>query len=144
MSLSAMNSALFSPRKDYDANRLQSGILQLTAGKNERTFIIMLPCLLVWLMVVLVVKNYRHSFNSGWNCNGTWSTRPKRYIPTSYLRCSLVSCDCIIHFIINVIGVKNLTALSNVVRWQKVDYDFNYHQTEFFCDLVRDSDTVCI
>ncbi len=33
-------------------------------------------------------------------------------------------------------GVKNLTALGNVVQWQKVQYDFQYHTSEFECNLV--------
>ncbi|EDV20813.1 uncharacterized protein TRIADDRAFT_31319 [Trichoplax adhaerens] len=82
MTLSGMNSLLLSPKKDYNANRLQSGILQLTAGTH-----------LILDETVL---------------------EPGQLDPN---------------------GVKNLTALSNVVRWQKVDYDFSYHQTEFLCDL---------
>lgn len=27
-------------------------------------------------------------------------------------------------------GVQNLTALGNVINWQKTDYDFQYHQIE--------------
>ena len=27
--------------------------------------------------------------------------------------------------------MRNITALGNVISWQKVDYDFNYHQMEF-------------
>lgn len=32
-------------------------------------------------------------------------------------------------------GVRNVTALGNVISWQKVDYDFNYHQMEFPCNI---------
>ncbi|XP_071985601.1 mini-chromosome maintenance complex-binding protein [Engystomops pustulosus] len=32
-------------------------------------------------------------------------------------------------------GVRNLTALGNVITWQKVDYDFSYHQMEFPCNV---------
>lgn len=28
-----------------------------------------------------------------------------------------------------------MTALGNVITWQKVDYDFNYHQMEFPCNI---------
>ncbi len=34
------------------------------------------------------------------------------------------------------VGVSNLTALGNVIQWQKVTYDFQYHTTEFDCNLV--------
>jgi hypothetical protein len=32
-------------------------------------------------------------------------------------------------------GVKNVTALGNVIQWQKVTYDFNYHTQDFQTDL---------
>lgn len=32
-------------------------------------------------------------------------------------------------------GVKNLTALGNVITWQRVDYDFNFHTQAFHCNL---------
>lgn len=28
-----------------------------------------------------------------------------------------------------------MTALGNLISWQKVDYDFNYHQMEFPCNI---------
>ena len=34
------------------------------------------------------------------------------------------------------VGVANLTALGNVIQWQKLGYDFQFHTTEFECDLV--------
>lgn len=33
-------------------------------------------------------------------------------------------------------GVANLTALGNVVQTQRLKYDFQFHSTEFDCDLV--------
>lgn len=33
------------------------------------------------------------------------------------------------------VGVRNITALGNLITWQKVDYDFNYHQMEFSCNI---------
>ena len=33
------------------------------------------------------------------------------------------------------VGVRNVTALGNLISWQKVDYDFNYHQMEFPCSI---------
>lgn len=32
-------------------------------------------------------------------------------------------------------GVKNMTALGNIASWQKIEYDFNYHQVEFQTDI---------
>lgn len=32
-------------------------------------------------------------------------------------------------------GVRNVTALGNVISWQKVEYDFNFHQMEFPCNI---------
>lgn len=32
-------------------------------------------------------------------------------------------------------GVKNLTAIGNVISWQKLEYNFNYHQIEFTSDI---------
>lgn len=31
------------------------------------------------------------------------------------------------------VGVRNVAALGNLISWQKVDYDFNFHQMEFPC-----------
>ena len=32
-------------------------------------------------------------------------------------------------------GVMNLAALGNLISWQKVDYDFNYHKAEFHTNI---------
>lgn len=32
-------------------------------------------------------------------------------------------------------GVRNMTALGNISSWQKIEYDFNYHQVEFQTDI---------
>ena len=32
-------------------------------------------------------------------------------------------------------GLQNLTALGNVVRWQKVEYDFEFHKQDFECNI---------
>ena len=37
---------------------------------------------------------------------------------------------------LNEVGVKNLTALGNIIQWQKLNYDFHYHTVEFLTDLV--------
>ena len=33
-------------------------------------------------------------------------------------------------------GCLNLQALTNILTWQKVKYDFQYHIVEISCDLV--------
>lgn len=38
-------------------------------------------------------------------------------------------------FVLAFLGVHNVTALGNLITWQKVDYDFNYHQMEFPCNI---------
>ena len=38
--------------------------------------------------------------------------------------------------IIYLTGVTNMTAIGNVISWQKVDYDFNFHQQEFTTNIV--------
>ena len=32
-------------------------------------------------------------------------------------------------------GLKNLTAIGHLISWQKVEYNFNYHQIEFISDV---------
>ena len=34
------------------------------------------------------------------------------------------------------VGVANITALGNVIQWQKLGYNFEFHTTEFETDLV--------
>ncbi|XP_026992099.2 mini-chromosome maintenance complex-binding protein isoform X1 [Tachysurus fulvidraco] len=82
MSLHNMNTQRMVPRKDYTANRLVSGALQL--GRN--TSLVLDETLLE---------------------QGQLDTT----------------------------GVRNITALGNLISWQKVDYDFNYHQMEFPCNI---------
>lgn len=36
---------------------------------------------------------------------------------------------------LNATGVQNLTALGNVIRWQKCEYDFGFHKQEFETNL---------
>lgn len=37
--------------------------------------------------------------------------------------------------VVAFLGVHNVTALGNLITWQKVDYDFSYHQMEFPCNI---------
>ncbi|XP_060728622.1 mini-chromosome maintenance complex-binding protein isoform X2 [Tachysurus vachellii] len=82
MSLHNMNTQRMVPRKDYTANRLVSGALQL--GRNTS-----------------LVLDETHLEQGQ----------------------------------LDTTGVRNITALGNLISWQKVDYDFNYHQMEFPCNI---------
>ncbi|TSK22691.1 Mini-chromosome maintenance complex-binding protein [Bagarius yarrelli] len=82
MSLHNMNTQRVVPRKDYTANRLVSGVLQL--GRNTS-------------LVLDETQLEQGQLDST--------------------------------------GVRNITALGNLISWQKVDYDFNYHQMEFHCNI---------
>ncbi|CAH2323274.1 mini-chromosome maintenance complex-binding [Pelobates cultripes] len=82
MTIENMNTLRFTPRKDYTANRLVSGLLQLSSHTN--------------LMVDETVLEQGQ---------------------------------------LDTAGVHNVTALGNLITWQKVDYDFSYHQMEFPCNI---------
>uniref|UniRef100_A0A8B9GYX5 Mini-chromosome maintenance complex-binding protein n=1 Tax=Astyanax mexicanus TaxID=7994 RepID=A0A8B9GYX5_ASTMX len=82
MSLNNMNSQRMVPRKDYTANRLVSGTLQLASNTSL-------------------------------------------FLDETQLEQGQL----------DTTGVRNITALGNLISWQKVDYDFNYHQMEFPCNI---------
>ncbi|XP_039599629.1 mini-chromosome maintenance complex-binding protein isoform X2 [Polypterus senegalus] len=82
MTLHNMNSLKFIPHKDYAANRLVSGVLQL--ARNTSLFV------------------------------------DETQLEQGQLDST---------------GVQNLAALGNLIMWQKVDYDFNYHRMEFPCNI---------
>ncbi|XP_062508739.1 mini-chromosome maintenance complex-binding protein-like [Corticium candelabrum] len=82
LSLENLNSISLVPQKDYVANRLKSGILQLSDGTH------------------LVLDE------------------------TAMLPGQLQEQ-----------GVKNVNALSDLIQWQKVQYDFKYHTAEFPCNI---------
>uniref|UniRef100_A0A671XWL5 Mini-chromosome maintenance complex-binding protein n=1 Tax=Sparus aurata TaxID=8175 RepID=A0A671XWL5_SPAAU len=82
MSLQNMNQMRLVPKKDYVANRLVSGALQLA----RNTFL---------------------------------------FLDETHLEQGQL----------DTTGVRNVTALGNLISWQKVDYDFNYHQMEFPCNI---------
>ncbi|NXE84781.1 MCMBP protein, partial [Cochlearius cochlearius] len=82
MTIENMNHSRFIPHKDYTANRLVSGVLQLASNTS------------------LVVDETQLEQGQ-----------------------------------LDTTGVHNVTALSNLITWQKVDYDFNYHQMEFPCNI---------
>ncbi|XP_061491813.1 mini-chromosome maintenance complex-binding protein isoform X1 [Rhineura floridana] len=82
MTIENMNCLRFKPHKDYTANRLVSGVLQLASNTS------------------LVIDETLLE-------QGQLDTR----------------------------GVHNVTALGHLITWQKVDYDFSYHQMEFPCNI---------
>ncbi|NWH20722.1 MCMBP protein, partial [Grus americana] len=82
MTIENMNHSRFIPHKDYTANRLVSGVLQLASNTS------------------LVVDETQLEQGQ-----------------------------------LDATGVHNVTALGNLITWQKVDYDFNYHQMEFPCNI---------
>lgn len=82
MTIENMNRLRFIPQKDYNANRLLSGILQLSSHTS-----------------LLVDETLLEQGQ------------------------------------LDTTGVRNVTALGNVITWQKVDYDFSYHQMEFPCNI---------
>ncbi|KAH0623696.1 hypothetical protein JD844_006756 [Phrynosoma platyrhinos] len=82
MTIENMNQLQFNPHKDYTANRLVSGVLQLASNTS------------------LVIDETLLE-------QGQLDSR----------------------------GVHNVTALGHLITWQKVDYDFSYHQMEFPCNI---------
>ncbi|KAK1791747.1 hypothetical protein P4O66_013727 [Electrophorus voltai] len=82
MSLHNMNNLPMVPRKDYTANRLVGGILQLASNTSL-------------------------------------------FLDETQLEQGQLDAT----------GVRNITALGNLISWQKVDYDFSYHQMEFPCNI---------
>ncbi|CAH1258171.1 MCMBP [Branchiostoma lanceolatum] len=82
LTLANMNSLRITPKKDYTANRLLSGVLQL----SERTLLVL----------------------------------DETQLEPGQLQTT---------------GVLNVQALGTAVQWQKVDYDFDFHKTEFPCNL---------
>ena len=51
----------------------------------------------------------------------------KKILPvTRYLFCIIIS-----------LGVHNLTAMGNLIQWQKVEYDFQFSKVEMETDVVR-------
>ncbi|XP_048407430.1 mini-chromosome maintenance complex-binding protein isoform X1 [Stegostoma tigrinum] len=82
MTLNNMNTLQFIPHKDYTANRLVTGVLQLASNTS------------LMLDETLLEQGQ-----------------------------------------LDATGVRNVTALGNLITWQKVDYDFSYHQMEFPCNI---------
>ena len=98
-----MNKWKFSPKKDYSANRLTAGLLQLTDGK-------------MMAEGSLACDIDLHEL-----------------FPGSHV---LVDETALSAGQLNQDGVRNLTALGNVIQWQKLNYDFQFHTAEFHTDLV--------
>ncbi|KAK2167645.1 hypothetical protein NP493_1267g00011 [Ridgeia piscesae] len=83
MTLDNMNKLRFSPKKDYNANRLSSGLLQL----SENTHLVL----------------------------DETALQPGQ---------------------LDTNGVQNITALGNLITWQKVEYDFDFHKQDFPCNIL--------
>eukprot|EP00795_Rhopilema_esculentum_P011972 gene11972-2554_t len=81
LTISKLNKSKFIPSKDYTANRLTSGILQLSDGTHL-------------ILDETVLEPGQLDTN----------------------------------------GVQNITAIGNVIQWQKVEYDFKFHK----CDMKTD------
>ncbi|NXK39583.1 MCMBP protein, partial [Piprites chloris] len=82
MTIENMNHSRLVPHKDYAANRLVTGVLQLASNTS------------------LVVDETQLEQGQ-----------------------------------LDTTGVHNVTALGNLITWQKVDYDFSYHRMEFPCNI---------
>lgn len=82
LKLENLNNLKFIPRKDYDANRLVTGVLQLPSGLH---------------MVLDETKMESGKLDSD--------------------------------------GVHNLTAIGNVMQWQKVEYDFKFNKVDIDTNL---------
>ncbi|XP_044735923.1 mini-chromosome maintenance complex-binding protein [Chrysoperla carnea] len=82
MTLDNMNSLEFTPKKDYDCNRLTTGLLQLSAHTH------------------LIIDESRLQAGR-----------------------------------LDQIGVKNVQALANVVRNQRLPYDFKFYQMDYDTDI---------
>jgi hypothetical protein len=82
LSIEVLNGGMFVPRKDNHANRLVSGVLQLSSNTN------------------LILDETRMRAGQ-----------------------------------LNPEGVRNLTAIGNLIRWQKVEYDFSYYNIDYVSDV---------
>lgn len=82
LSIENMNSLRLCPEKDYTANRLKSGVLQLSADTS------------------LIIDE-------------------------TQLQPGQLESE----------GVKNITALGNLISWQKVEYDFRFHRQDFLSNI---------
>ena len=77
-----LNKTVFVPKKDYETNRLETGMLQLTAHTHL-------------LLDETAMENGQ----------------------------------------LDAEGVRNLTALGNLISWQKVGYNFSFHNIDFLTDV---------
>ena len=82
MTVENLNKTVFVPKKDYETNRLETGMLQLTAHTHL-------------LLDETAMENGQ----------------------------------------LDAEGVRNLTALGNLISWQKVGYNFSFHNIDFLTDV---------
>uniref|UniRef100_A0A8C4U1M7 Mini-chromosome maintenance complex-binding protein n=1 Tax=Falco tinnunculus TaxID=100819 RepID=A0A8C4U1M7_FALTI len=107
MTIENMNHSRFIPHKDYTANRLVSGVLQLASNTSLVVDETQLEQGQLDTTVTLLKRNS--------NCQVHVSISKGRFQELT--------------------SVHNVTALGNLITWQKVDYDFSYHQMEFPCNI---------
>ena len=91
----------------------------------------------------LVPKSYLLSMSLG-NMNSLHFT-PKKDYTANRLKSAVLQLSEGTHLIVDETametgqlketGVSNVTALSHVISWQKLEYDFNFYRTEFHTDL---------
>lgn len=121
MSLQNMNQIRLVPKKDYVANRLVSGALQL--AKNTSLYL------------------DETQLEQGQLDTTGGSPRKPQEVDSEDSNASIfpvlvTELGWICYSVVFVAaGVRNVTALGNLISWQKVDYDFNYHQMEFPCNI---------
>lgn len=121
MSLQNMNQIRLVPKKDYVANRLVSGALQL--AKNTSLYL-----------------DETQLEQGQLDTTGGSSRRPQEVDSedsnAAIFPVLVTELGWICYSVVFVAaGVGNVTALGNLISWQKVDYDFNYHQMEFPCNI---------
>lgn len=118
-----MNQMRLVPKKDYVANRLVSGALQLA----RNTSLLLDETQLEQGQLDTTGEASRNQEGAlqrvnEWRLLLRFDGADTDRVGSS----SLCSCG---------VGVRNVTALGNLISWQKVDYDFNYHQMEFPCNI---------
>ena len=114
MTLTNMNTLRFTPKKDYETNRMQSGKLQFSAGVSRLIF--------------------THAFT---HTHVHIPPPPPPTHPSTETGTLLVVDETQLSpGRLNEQGVKNLASLCHLCRWQRIHYDFQYYNTEFSCDTV--------
>ena len=158
MTLENMNALRFSPKKDYSANRLLAGSLQLSSGKSAWGFEIGFRITVqLSLIPTHAFPEEVYVFLIKWLGTRLCATL---HGPLTITHCVCVCvCVCVSASLLiapppksgtNLVldetamvpgrldeaGLRNLEALGCLVQWQKVRYDFHFHTADFDCDIV--------